>query len=982
MTTERERDGERDTYDTGEVTLHRVRDYVWEIPREGGMNVPARVLASRALLEEISDDRTLQQLQNATHLPGIVDPAICMPDGHQGYGFPVGGVGAIDAETGCISPGAIGYDINCLTGDTEVTLSFGRRRPIGDLADCFEEEQAVVLDDGAEPSDVWLFTEDRDTVYEVETETGETVRATADHPFLTTGGMRELSGIEPGDEVYVRPFTGVEDEDPEEFVVVSEDDLDDANRQLVAALRKRDLLPLRSTDEAFPRLLKLVGYHTGDGSFTPSGVQFYGSREGLERLREDVAALGFSASKVRSRDRDHEVEGTEFEATEHSVHVGSTALKRLLLELGAPDSPTVESEFTTPTYLDHLPDWQVALYLSAYFGAEMSAPAAMTEKNLYCPTVSNSRTRAVADAGEQFLRGIADHLASLGIGTNAVERVETDAGRRDTVRLRLGVTNDSETLTRFFSTVGYRYAPEKRHEAAVATQYLRYKEQTIEGRHRIAQEAATLTDEGTPVADLRKRFDVNDRFVERSVWSGREGRPRPPAEFPSYQAFRAETAVSGELVATPVVSVEEVGERPVYDIGVEHDAHNFVADGYVVSNCGVRMVRTDLTYDDVRGREEELVEALFDAVPSGLGGGGVAHVSTGELESVLDRGMEWALSEGYAVPADLDHCEDEGSWDAADSDAVSERAKNRGKEQVGSLGSGNHFLEVQRVTDVFREDVADAYDLFENQLVVLIHCGSRGLGHQVCTDYLRRVEEEHADLLAELPDKELAAAPAGSAAAADYYAAMGAAINYAWTNRQLITHQTRQVFERVFGEDWEALGMELLYDVAHNIGKRERHEVPVDERGLPTTRGEAVDRAERELFVHRKGATRAFPAGRPEVPAAHRDVGQPVIIPGSMGAGSYVLRGGENSLAETFGSTAHGAGRLMSRTQAKNEYWGGDVQDDLAGEGVYVKANSGATVAEEAPGVYKDVDEVVRVSDALGIGDKVVRTFPVCNIKG
>ncbi|PSQ38186.1 RNA-splicing ligase RtcB [Halobacteriales archaeon SW_5_70_135] len=972
-----------ETYDAGEVTLHRVREYVWELPREGEMNVPARVLASCELLDEISDDLTLTQLRDATHLPGIVDPAICMPDGHQGYGFPVGGVGATDAETGCISPGSIGYDINCLTGDTEVTLEHGRRRPIRELGDRFEDERAVVLGDSAEESDIWLFTEDEETVYEVETQTGQTVRATAGHPFLTPDGMRELSEIGPGDELYLRPFTGVEDDDPEEFVVVAGDDLDDANRQAVAALRERDLLPLRSTDDAFARLLKLVGYHTGDGSFTPDGVQFYGCREGLERLREDVRALGFGASEVRSRDREHDVNDTEFEATEHSVHVGSVALKRLLRELGAPESPKVESAFTTPEYLDRLPAWQVALYLSAYFGAEMSTPAAMTEKNLYCPTVSNSRVRDTVGAGERFLREIADHLASLGVETNAIEHVESGTDtKRDTTRLRIGLKSDFENLIRFFSAVNYRYAPTKRREAAVATQYLRYKEQAIERRSRIAGEAAALADDGTPVAELRDRYDVDDRFVERSVWSGREGRPRPPSDFPGYEEFRAETAARGELVATSVTSVEEVGERTVYDIGVEHEAHNFVANGFVVSNCGIRMLRTDLTYDDVRGREEELVESLFEAVPSGLGGGGVVHTSTGELESILDRGVEWALQEGYAVPADLEHCEDGGSWDAADADAVSEKAKERGKEQVGSLGSGNHFLEVQRVTDVYRDDVAAAYGLFEDQVVVLVHCGSRGLGHQVCTDYLRRVEGEHADLLERLPDKELAAAPAGSGAAEDYYAAMGAAINFAWTNRQLITHRTRQVFERVFGEDWESLGVDLLYDVAHNIGKREVHEVPVDASGLPTTRAAAVERAERELFVHRKGATRAFPASRPEVPAAHRDVGQPVIIPGSMGAGSYVLRGGEASLRETFGSTAHGAGRLMSRTQAKDEFWGGDVRDDLRHEGVYVKANSGATVAEEAPDVYKDVDEVVRVSDALGIGDRVARTFPVCNVKG
>ncbi|MUV86415.1 RNA-splicing ligase RtcB [Natronomonas sp. CBA1123] len=390
------------------------------------------------------------------------------------------------------------------------------------------------------------------------------------------------------------------------------------------------------------------------------------------------------------------------------------------------------------------------------------------------------------------------------------------------------------------------------------------------------------------------------------------------------------------------------------------------AVGYDI-NCGVRMVKTNLTYDDVQGHEEELVDALFDAVPSGLGGGGVVEGDSGTVEAVLERGMDWAHEQGYATADDLAHCEDEGVRHDADAAAVSKKAKDRGRNQLGSLGSGNHFLEVQRVTDIFDEEIADAYGLETDQIVVLIHCGSRGLGHQVCNDYLRDIEQAHSGLLSQLPDKELAAAPAGSQLAEDYYDAMCAAINFAWVNRQLITHQTREVFADVFGRPWEELGMELLYDVSHNIAKKEVHEIEGEDR---------------ELFVHRKGATRAFPAGRNEVPKAYRDVGQPVIIPGSMGAGSYVLCGGSESMGLSFGSTAHGAGRLMSRTQAKSEFWGGDVQDDLRDQQVYVKAQSGATIAEEAPGVYKDVDEVVRVSDELGIGDKVARVYPVCNIKG
>ncbi|AEH35390.1 RtcB family protein [Halopiger xanaduensis] len=391
------------------------------------------------------------------------------------------------------------------------------------------------------------------------------------------------------------------------------------------------------------------------------------------------------------------------------------------------------------------------------------------------------------------------------------------------------------------------------------------------------------------------------------------------------------------------------------------------AVGYDI-NCGVRMMRTNLTYDELQGREEELVDSLFANIPSGLGGGGIVEAGVDTVEEILERGVDWALENGHAVEEDLLHCEDEGMRAGADADKVSQKAKDRGKNQIGSLGSGNHFLEVQRVTDVFDDDVGEAFGLEEDQIVVLIHCGSRGLGHQTCNDYLRKIEQQHQGLLNQLPDKELAAAPAGSQLAEDYYAAMNAAINFAWVNRQLIMHRTRQVFERVFDRSWEEMDMHLLYDVAHNIAKKETH---------------TVDGEERELYVHRKGATRAFPAGHPEVPKAYRDVGQPVIIPGSMGAGSYVLRGGENSMDLTFGSTAHGAGRLMSRTQAKNEFWGGDVQQQLEEQDrIYVKAQSGATVAEEAPGVYKDVDEVVRVSDALGIGDKVARTFPVCNIKG
>ncbi|WP_207587846.1 RtcB family protein [Halomontanus rarus] len=483
-------------------------------------------------------------------------------------------------------------------------------------------------------------------------------------------------------------------------------------------------------------------------------------------------------------------------------------------------------------------------------------------------------------------------------------------------------------------------------------------------------------------------FDANGVTLERVrefVWElPREGDMRSPARVLASEALLEQIADDKTLEqlrnATHLPGITKYaicmpdGHQgygfPVGGVGAMDAETGCISPGAVGYdiNCGVRMMTTNLTYSDVQGHEEELVDALFDNVPSGLGGGGIVEGDIDTVEEVLARGVDWALEHGYAVEDDLLHCEDEGMREGADPSKVTQKAKDRGKNQLGSLGSGNHFLEVQRVTDVFDGEVGEAFGLEEDQIVVLIHCGSRGLGHQTCNDYLRKIERHHGGLLNQLPDKELAAAPAGSQLAGDYYGAMNAAINFAWVNRQLIMHRTRRVFERVFDRSWEDMEMELLYDVAHNIAKKETHE---------------VDGEQRELYVHRKGATRAFPAGHPDVPRAYRDVGQPVIIPGSMGAGSYVLCGGEASMDLTFGSTAHGAGRLMSRTQAKQDYWGGDVQQELQEQQqIYVKAQSGATIAEEAPGVYKDVDEVVRVSDALGIGDKVARTFPVCNIKG
>nr|WP_306060912.1 RtcB family protein [Natronococcus sp. AD5] len=379
-------------------------------------------------------------------------------------------------------------------------------------------------------------------------------------------------------------------------------------------------------------------------------------------------------------------------------------------------------------------------------------------------------------------------------------------------------------------------------------------------------------------------------------------------------------------------------------------------------NCGVRVLRTDLSYEDVEGREAELGDFLYRLIPVGLGKGGYLDIDHATLKDILERGMEWMLENGYATAADLDHCEENGRLEG-DSNVVPPEARKRGVNQVGSLGSGNHFLEVQRVAEIYDRETAAAYGLEEDQIVVMIHSGSRGLGHQTCTEYLRRFEREHPEIVRALPDRQLVYAPLGDPVAERYRKAMYAAANFAWANRQAMTHAVRTIFDELFDDPT----VELVYDVCHNIAKEERHE---------------IDGKEKTVLVHRKGATRAFPAGRPEIPEAYRDVGQPVLIPGSMGTSSYVLSGGDRSLELTFGSTAHGAGRAMSRTQAKKTYGPDELQRSLRSQHVYVKACSRGTLTEEAPGAYKDVDEVIRVSDALGIGTKVARMRPVANIKG
>jgi tRNA-splicing ligase RtcB len=389
--------------------------------------------------------------------------------------------------------------------------------------------------------------------------------------------------------------------------------------------------------------------------------------------------------------------------------------------------------------------------------------------------------------------------------------------------------------------------------------------------------------------------------------------------------------------------------------------------GYDI-NCGVRLMRSSLNFRDLSGQVPALVDAMFKNVPSGVGVGGKRKLSPVEIDRVLYEGAQWAVREGYGWEGDLDAMEENGGIEGADPTLVSRKAKQRGAPQLGSLGGGNHFLEIQRVDEIYDRETAAVFGITEpDQIMIMVHTGSRGCGHQICTDYLDTMRRANQKYDIPLVDRELSCAPAGSVEAQQYFAAMKCGANFAWANRQMITHWVRQSFEQVLGDKADRLGLHLVYDIAHNMAKLERHE---------------YEGRQRQLYVHRKGATRAFGPGHEAVPEKYRTVGQPVLIPGDMGTGSFLLVGTDKAMQETFGSSCHGAGRLMSRRAASKQFPADKVRAKLDAQGIYLRSASRRGVSEEAPGVYKNIDDVVEISHASGLARKVARFRPVGVVKG
>jgi tRNA-splicing ligase RtcB len=984
--------------------FRKIDDYRWEIPAsyKPGMRVPGLVFADEPMLRQIAEEQALEQVANVATLPGIVGHSLAMPDIHWGYGFPVGGVAAFRVEDGIISPGGVGYDLNCLDGEVRILHEFGYSLQIEEFGQRWNAERVKCVNPHTEVKNTEILAylkqfRPATQVFKVITVSGRQIVATGDHPFLTLEGMVPLKDLGLGQLVSVYPFEGVPYEPPSNQILVTEEDLHKAYSgnprghgltQITKVLKARHLLPLRMNDAKLPYLIKLMGFVQGDGSlhFHKNGgsqLGLYGNPVDLNDLRRDIQALGFIPSRIYRRSRSHAIKTSygvvKFARIESFVHCGSTALALLLQSLGTTVGNKAQQDFGTPVWLDPGPRWMKRLYLAALFGAELATPKTVTGHpyNFYAPILSLNKRRANSENGRRYLEKIRAWLAEFGVESSLIhERDDYVTQDGDlSIRLRLQISSRPENLIRLWSLIGFEYNRRKQYLGSVAVHYLRLKCLALEERKASVETARGLSKMGFRLKEITAVVGspyVDESFIARSLKVPPRSGVRICSTFPDFGSFLKErTRGLGKTgqVWDAILHKEAIPfQRSVYDFTVLDVHHNFIANSFIVSNCGVRLIRTDLNEDQVREKLEPLVQTLFRDVPSGVGSLGRLKVDMREVDSVLRGGARWAVEHGYGWPEDLEVIEAGGALPQSNPDAVGQEAKQRGRGQIGTLGSGNHFLEVQVLDEIYDPIAARAMGIeTPGTIVILIHSGSRGLGHQVCTDYLRTAERAQKRYGIEVVDRQLACMPFASPEGQQYFGAMCAAANFAWANRQLIMHWAREGFSKVFGDTPQGLGMSLVYDVAHNIAKIEEY---------------TIEGKHQKVIVHRKGATRAFPPGHPEVPARYQAVGQPVLVPGDMGRYSFIAAGAEVAMRESFGSSCHGAGRRMGRKAATRALAGVDVAEVLRQRGILVRAQDRRLLAEEAPEAYKDVADVVAVCEHAGISRRIARTKPIGVVKG
>lgn len=950
------------------LDFKEVEPAVWELPKSGKMNVPVRVFATKTMLEQMKKDRTLKQARNVACLPGIVGASMVMPDGHEGYGFPIGGVAAFDPDAnGIVSPGGVGYDINCLTKDSKILTEFGAFREIQDFENDFTNyvntngfdislntkiQKVTSLTNGnvtAMRLLAFMKKKADNKILSITTKTGFQLVCSEDHPIKTSNGFIKAGLLQNSEKLAVSYFAGV----PYERI---------------------------ENEEKTAILAKVLGYFIGDGTLYTSNGKMracaYGKKEDLEKLKSDIERLGFNVG-ILERTRNHQINtlyGTnKFTSTCAEIHIPAKEFCNLLLSAGMPLGKKTNREFVVPEWIINSPLWIQRLFLAGFFGAELTKPKTITKTGFGMPFIGMNKNTLVKESGRLFLIQLMQLLENFEVKCNKItERKEIDNKNGPVTMLRLFISADEDNLLNLWRRIGFEYNEKRRKLAEIACQYITLKK--TQNRHRIVASAKTkeLKSKGLTLKEVQNLLvssEINARFIERHYYEN--AGQRIMLNFDSFNDFcekkQQELVENGTLLDEIVSIKEEKYDDYVYDFTVEQ-THNFIANGIVVSNCGVRMLRTDLTYDEVKPKVKELLEALYKNVPCGVGSKGRIRLKDQELEDAVTTGPKYFIDQGLGVKEDLEHCEENGFMKNADFSKVSEMARKRGGPQFGTLGSGNHFLELQKVDEIYDKETAKAFGITKKgQVTIMIHSGSRGFGHQICSDYVRDFVDAVKKYKIELPDRNLVCAPLGTKEADAYFGAMNCAINFAFSNRHIMAQWTRETFSEIFKREWESdLNMKTVYDVCHNIAKFEEHE---------------VNGKKKELCMHRKGATRALWPGRKEVPKAYAKVGQPVVIPGSMSTASYVLVGTKSGMV-SMGSSNHGAGRVMSRAEAIRTFKGEQLVADMAKRGIGIKAPNMKSIAEEAGAAYKDVDQVIESVKQSGISKPVCRLTPIGVVKG
>jgi tRNA-splicing ligase RtcB len=920
--------------------LKKISEYEWELPlgTKPCMKVPGRIFLSERLLKEV-EEGAIEQVANVACLPGIQKHSLAMPDMHFGYGFPIGGVAAISYEEGGISPGGVGFDINCIGEDSEILTRDGYRIEIKKLKDMLDEIQIISKGKTFE-EDFLLFLVERNKngrkIFEITTNTGRKIVLSEDHPILTTEGFKKAKEISLSDKLIVFPFEGVKYERKED-IVLNVKNFENTDPKIIKKLMR--ILPLKYSSKEIGIIARLFGYILRNGCISKVRERFivriFGkNKKDLEEIRKEIEKIGFKPSRIYYK--------STSKTQKKFIKIVSKSFALLLIKLGMPVGRKISQHFEVPEWIKEAPAWIKRNFLAGILGAEMSF-------NFIQPSITIRKNKEMKSSAYKFLADISQMLLEFGVETTGIyEMVE----RERIICLRLSISNNPESLISLYSKIGFEYNKENQIKSLLIAQYLRERLVQLKGKSGVKIAIAL---EGKCNSEIvnRKDIGITINFEKFETW---------------VKNVISLTGFTG-FVPEEIESIKEISyEGKLFDLGIEKN-HNFISNSIVVHNCGVRILTTNLKEADVRPKLKQLLETIFRNVPSGVGSEGKVKLTSEQVREVLKYGAKWAVENGYGWEEDLEHIEDKGSEERyADPSKVSSKAIKRGMPQLGSLGAGNHFLEIQRVEHIYLPNVAKIFGIEEiGQITVMIHTGSRGLGHQVATDYLQLMEREFKDLLRKLPDRELAFAPSGTKLFENYFAAMNAAANFAFANRQMIMHWVRESFEKVFGKSAENFGLKLIYDITHNMAKLEEHE---------------IDGKKMKVLVHRKGATRAFGPKWEDVPKDYKEIGQPVLIPGSMGTASYILIGTDKAEEVTFSSIAHGAGRVRSRASALKEFRGERVASRLANKGILVKAVSWRVVAEEAPEVYKDVDEVVKVCEKAGIARIVAKLRPIGVVKG